>query len=424
MQRTSNAVVLTLALAIVLTACAPQATPTPTPQPTATRVPLATPTLTATAVPVRPTSYPTPVPSLSPEPTGVPIPCTERICLTASPVPVSAEGRVTLQWNAPGAVKVDIRWQDTQRETVVHADLAPAGSLSLSVAEAYVQTIGAYVSVWLNAYYDQGEVESWSESLDIPVRTRHSIRFFTVSPQTADPGETVTLNWDVAGQVEDVSVYTISELGQLDAYYCDLAASGSLTVTVPESRRNHMSFQLYAEDPDGLWLVADASVAITCPDVWFFPNPPSACPRPATYTKMAVERFERGMMIWTEWEDRIRVFFDDSTNVHLRSWSMYDNAWFEGMPESDPGIVPPPGLHQPVCGFGQLWREGSYRATPIRELLGWAVESEWAIGRGAVQCEAVAKYATCYIGDPQGTVYVEQPEGSGWYAWAGPDAIP
>ena len=344
--------------------------------------------------------------------------------MTADPMSVSAEGTVPLRWNAPGAVKVEIRWQDKQRDTIVHADLAPAGSLTLSITDAFIQTMGAYVSVWLNAYYDQGEVESWSHSLNIPLRTRHHIEAFAVSRQTVNPGETVTLSWDVAGEVEEVGVYTISELSQLDAYYGDLAASGSLTVTVPESRRNHMSFQLYAEDPDGMWIYADASAKITCPDVWFFPDPPDSCPWPAHYTRMAVQHFERGVMVWTEWEDRIRVFYEDSTAVNLRSWSMQGNAWFEGMPESDPTIAPPPGLHQPVRGFGKLWREGSYRETPIRDLLGWAVEPEWAIERGAVQCEAVPKYATCYIGDPAGAVYVEQPEMSGWYVWAGPDAVP
>jgi hypothetical protein len=353
----------------------------------------------------------------------VPMPCTETICLAASPMPVAPDGIVTLNWNAPGAVEVEIRWNNKQQESIIHSDLSPVGSLSFSVADAHIENIGPYVYVSLTAYYADGEVES--KGLYISVRTRHTITAFAVSPQTVNPGEMVTLSWNIAGEVQEVVLWTLNELSQLDTAYGDLPASGSLTLTVPAWRRNAMSFQLYASDPDGLWTLADTFVKIACPDVWFFPNPPSDCPWPATYTKMAIQHFEHGVMIWTEWEDRIRVFYNDSQDVHLRAWRMYDNEWFPGMPESDPNIVPPPGYHQPVRGFGKLWREGSHwDGTPIRQLLGWAIEPELGIDHGAVQCDTSPKYNTCYLGDPLGVVYVEEPESSGWYEWAGPNAMP
>ncbi len=410
---------VTVGLAVMLTACGPQADLTPTRMPTATHSPPASPTPTHSPVRIRPTVSPTSVPSPSAAATIVPLPCTETVCLTASPMPVAADGTVTLTWNAPGAAKVAIHWQDKQQETIVHSDLSPVGSLSFPIADAHIQSVGPYVYVWLTAEYADVDVESWSQGWNIPVRSRHSITSFTAAPRTVDPGEAVTLSWDVAGEVQDVTLWTLSEGGQLYTSYGDLAASGSLTVTVPEWRRNRMYFQLYAGDVDGLWIIADASVAITCPDVWFFPNPPADCPQPAHYTRMAVQHFEHGLMIWTEWEDRIRVFYDDSADVHLRSWSMQANQWFAGMPESDPAISAPPGYYQPVRGFGMLWREGSHRGRPVRDLLGWAIEPEFAVDRGAVQCDTAPKYSTCYIGDPLGVVYVEEPESSGWYEWAG-----
>jgi len=353
----------------------------------------------------------------------VPMPCMETICLTASPMPVAPDGMVTLNWNAPGAVKVEIWWWDKQQESVIHSDLLSVGSLSFSIADAHIENIGAYVYVLLTAHYADGKVES--KELYISVRTRHTITAFAVSPQTVNPGEIVTLSWGIAGEVQEVSLYTLNQLSQLDTSYSNLPASGSLTLTVPAWRRNAMSFQLYASDPDGLWVFADTSVKIACPDVWFFPNPPSDCPGPATYTKMAVQHFEHGVMIWTEWEDRIRVFYNDSQDVHLRRWEMRNNEWFPGMPESDPNIVPPPGYYQPVRGFGKLWREGSHwDGTSIRDLLGWAIEPELGIDHGAVQCDASPKYSTCYLGDPVGVVYVEEPELQGWYEWAGPNAMP
>jgi hypothetical protein len=339
-------------------------------------------------------------------------------------MPVAGDGTVMLQWHAPGALRVDLSWWDRQQREVLHVGLEPSGSLDLVIADAAIGG-GQAVTVYLRAYCGDDEADSHFRTLEIPLQAQHAIASFAVSPPRVDPGDQVTLRWEVAGNAQDVSITVLDESGLLtNEGYRDLAASGSVTVTVPPERRNHMSFLLYASDAHGVWLSESAAVEITCPDVWFFPDPPDDCPWPAHPTKMAVQRFEHGLMIWTEWEDRIRVFFDDSTAVSLRSWAMYDNAWFEGMPESDPSIVPPPGLYQPVRGFGQLWREGSHRATPIRELLGWAVEPEFGIEHGAVQCDTLPKYSTCYIGDPAGTVYVEQPEMSGWYVWAGPDAIP
>jgi hypothetical protein len=417
------AVAVTLLLTAVLSGCSPQPTPARTPRPTITRAPPASPTSTQTAVEVEPTSSATPVPSPTAGPTVEPIPCAEAICLDASPMPVAADGTVTLEWNAPGASTVAVGWQNKQQEGIVHGGLSPAGSLSISIADTDIRG-GPAVYVSVTAYYAEGEVESRFKELVIAVQARHAITAFSVSPQTVNPGDTVTLSWDVAGEVAGVSLYSLNERGQLDTPHSDLAPSGSVTFTVPASRRNRMGFYLSASDADGLWSSASTSVEIACPDVWYFPNPPADCPWPAHYTKMAVQHFERGVMIWTEWEDRIRVYYDDSQDVHLRSWSMHDNQWFEGMPESDPTIAAPPGYYQPVRGFGKLWREGSELGTSIRERVGWAIEREYGIERGAVQCDTSPQYSTCYVGDPRGLILVEEPESSGWYEWAGPDAIP
>ena len=50
----------------------------------------------------------------------------------------------------------------------------------------------------------------------------------------------------------------------------------------------------------------------------------------------------------------------------------YDDFWAPGEPESDPALVPPAGLYQPVRGFGKLWRDNE----SVRERLGWALAPE------------------------------------------------
>ena len=59
----------------------------------------------------------------------------------------------------------------------------------------------------------------------------------------------------------------------------------------------------------------------------------------------------------------------------------YANGWFErhpdtwatGQPESDPNLIPPTHMQQPIRGFGTLWRENPQ----IRERLGWATDQEY-----------------------------------------------
>jgi len=80
----------------------------------------------------------------------------------------------------------------------------------------------------------------------------------------------------------------------------------------------------------------------------------------------AEQPFEHGRMIWVERLDSIYVIFDDG------SWARFNDAFEEGMAESDPAIVAPGGKLQPMRGFGKVWREQS----AVREQIGWALAPE------------------------------------------------
>jgi hypothetical protein len=62
----------------------------------------------------------------------------------------------------------------------------------------------------------------------------------------------------------------------------------------------------------------------------------------------------------------ILVLFSDG------SLNRFSDTWVEGMLELDTSIAPPPGLLQPVRGFGKVWRENSN----VRNKIGWATASE------------------------------------------------
>ncbi len=54
------------------------------------------------------------------------------------------------------------------------------------------------------------------------------------------------------------------------------------------------------------------------------------------------------------------------------AYHVYNDEFSEGDPESDPAIVPPTGLYQPIRGFGLVWR--TY--PEVRDGLGWATAPE------------------------------------------------
>ena len=70
-------------------------------------------------------------------------------------------------------------------------------------------------------------------------------------------------------------------------------------------------------------------------------------------------------------------------------------------------------------GFGKVWRE----LPGVRERLGWALEEEYVMGTGVLQCSR-GKYATCYVNGPHDDVYVLQPWGTSWELWRGTGSTP
>jgi LysM repeat protein len=93
----------------------------------------------------------------------------------------------------------------------------------------------------------------------------------------------------------------------------------------------------------------------------------------------AFQPFERGFAIWLGDRKRIWIAACCTSTIPLGGrWLSFEDAWVEGMLESDPSIVPPSGLYQPVRGFGLVWRtlsDYSHGGT-VRDLLGWASAPE------------------------------------------------
>jgi hypothetical protein len=104
--------------------------------------------------------------------------------------------------------------------------------------------------------------------------------------------------------------------------------------------------------------ISSAAQPTKCP-------PPPADPR---ITGAAMQRYERGYMIWLQDTRSFYVFYGDQYSGTAET---YPDTWQEGMPETDPAFNPPPGKSQPTRGGGLLWRTNQ----KVRDGLGWAVEA-------------------------------------------------
>ena len=245
-----------------------------------------------------------------------------------------------------------------------------------------------------------------------------SILAFTVDPLEVLPGDQVTLTWNAMG--EWASVYSVDDLGRLSEPSFTVPLSGTLVVTTSATLRDRADYVLYAGVGDD-YEQASLSVALRCPDVWFLPDPPEACPLPPHFTTVVAQHFQRGLLLWFEASvsderrpvNEIVVLFDD--DQHSPRWAILVDDWAPGMPEEDPDIVAPPELYEPVRGFGHAWRE----RPGLRDRLGWAIEEEFVVGDGAFQC-ASGKYGTCYVTGPDGIIFALEPNGSEWTVWLGP----
>lgn len=245
-----------------------------------------------------------------------------------------------------------------------------------------------------------------------------AILSFTISPAEIRPGGDVTLTWEARG--EQVVIYQLDAQGRLTMPAYNVPLAGSLTLTTSELLRNQISFVVFAFS-GGSSAQAGVFTLITCPDVWFFANPPPRCPgSPPHTTLMQAQSFERGLMLWMQWNDFIYILYADE--VAAPRWEARLDAWFSGLPDSDPNLTPPTGLYQPVRGFGLTWRDEQvaegYR---VRDRVGWAMAPEFGVDNAAYQCDSAPKYNTCFISGPGGVVYELKPEESAWQVWAGPN---
>jgi hypothetical protein len=206
-----------------------------------------------------------------------------------------------------------------------------------------------------------------SQPASVPV-----IQSFTADRTTIVEGESVALSWQATGGSEAFIQWVSREMIWAQAPG-PLNPDGGTVAITPTGDGD---ITLIVGNDAGS-VEAHVQLLIVCPYPWApaLGGPPplaSGCPRETVFSNAAQQSFENGFMIWVEAEQMIYVFYYPQGGPSYPTYGGFIDNFDEGDPESDPTIVPPPGLYQPVRGFGLLWRSDP----SVRDRLGWATAPE------------------------------------------------
>jgi hypothetical protein len=230
---------------------------------------------------------------------------------------------------------------------------------------------------------------------------------FTANPTiTQNVGDVVHLAWETSGQRAELCPL----IGSGPTGCQDVPLAGEQDFVIDETALGYIGLVLYARD-DGKGVSKSVSLRPQCQNLrrWFFDNPPLRCPEDdAVESYAAGQYFERGLMMWVEDTDTFYVFYEGEDEHGRQSfdWVPAQNVKPGASAEDRIGEDPPPGLYEPVSGFGLVWRGEVEGIDPrVRERIGWATEPEFGFTT-AKQCQvpAVPGAWSCYLRGPRGEI--------------------
>jgi len=237
------------------------------------------------------------------------------------------------------------------------------------------------------------------------------IAYFISDLKQVDPGQSLRLFWSVEG-IDSAIIYRLTATGEREQQW-RVGRNGSLQVSTRIDDQGPAQFKIVAGDAV-TFVEQTISITLTCLGS-IAPDPTTGgCPQGsiegaaglAISSPAAQQNFERGTLIWVGIESRIYILYNDGKTP---AWNSYPDEFRDGLPDSDPALVPPSGLFQPVRGFGLVWRTNQ----TVRDRLGWAVSSELGF-TAQVQGDATAQGGTAYITTPDNDVIKLENLGARW----------
>jgi hypothetical protein len=216
---------------------------------------------------------------------------------------------------------------------------------------------------------------------------------FTAVPEIVARGGTVTLYWQVTG-TNRVAVARMEPGGPIAEESPVSSSTGSWTITLPTYHVDRADFTLTAYDAAGNVVQGAVTVEVICPYTYFFGDPGPGIPCPLNEggtVQAAFQAFQGGYMVWRADTSDVYVLYNNGTV------SRFKDTWTSetiSVPET-----PPPGMYQPVRGFGKVWDSDQY----VRNALGWATTLEQGYTM-QYQSSGAPKYARLYLSLPDGGI--------------------
>jgi hypothetical protein len=248
------------------------------------------------------------------------------------------------------------------------------------------------------------------------------VHSFRVTPQTTvNLGETLTMAWEAVG--EKAELCPISGPGPVQARCQEVPLLGSTRFVTDEAAMAYTGFGLRVTSGGKFrWSLVDVHLQCRNLRPWFFDGAPERCPADLAHqSRAAGQYFERGLMVWLEDPNSFYVFYrgEDESGFQVYDWISDIQLKPGASPDNRVGEEPPPGLYEPVSGFGMVWRrEIEGVRADVRERLGWATELESGYD-AAYQCETVFYPGLwdCFLRGPRGEILYLRPDSTAQVRW-------
>jgi hypothetical protein len=236
-----------------------------------------------------------------------------------------------------------------------------------------------------------------------------AIHSFSVTPEQASQGDTITARWSTAGG--DVRLCLMPPGVGSEECVPGLPPEGSHAVTITDPVEGKLAVSLYvnASQPDA---VAETRwVDFGCTYEWFTTPEVDLCPATARIeSPAAAQHFEGGWMLYLSDPGLYITLFTLGNEPPYRLLADPLNI----LRDTSGEVTPPEGLYAPESGFGLVWRGDVEGSEGYREALGWATAPEFGY-TAAYQCDrSASQWQFCYVTHPGGRVIVLHPLGR-WY---------
>ncbi len=248
------------------------------------------------------------------------------------------------------------------------------------------------------------------------------ITALSVVPERANPGDTITVQWQAQGDRAVIcpgSRYTLFT----PADCVNVPVSGAQSFIIPADVKGNKSieFELTVSGANGSSAKQGTSVAMNCRQTWFFSAEPQAgvCPQDVIRTEAVIQYFERGMMIWLKEPGRYFMLENQPVAPGDIRRPLSTIADPLNITRNTEGSVQPPGGRvAPTSGFGLIWRGDINESAGFRDQLGWALQPESGY-QATYQCDDATPsggrvWQTCYLTMPNDQIIATLSTGA-WF---------